>query len=399
MNPWTKLRPECELLLRRFGVPAVGLARINAAGVESLGVLGERKRGSGVAVGKDDRWHIGSCGKSMTATLMARLVERGQLQWDAPVAPLFAAHGIGAHRDFAGLTLRHLLTHRSGMAADPSPAELEASYSSTEPPKLQRAALVREAMLCRPEQEPGEAFCYSNLGYTTAGVLAEAVTGVAWEDLMRREVFSPLGLATAGFGAPGRDQGSNARPAQDNLVQPWGHQAGWWSFTALRPDDAQADNPPLIGPAGTVHLSLPDLARYVAFHVSGGATAPGYLKPETVKVMHTPRRHEPEAFGWFLSPAGCKRDRQAHALARRQQQRLVRGRAHGARGPARAGFRVQCLSGFACRPGRRSDGGAGGNLHWLTQRHGLSGGCVINCRPAVNRFPANRGTSASGSAA
>ena len=161
--------------------------------------------------------------------------------------------------------------------------------------------------MCRPEQEPGEAFCYSNLGYTTAGVLAEAVTGVAWEDLMRREVFSPLGLATAGFGAPGRDQGSNAGPAQDDLVQddlaqPWGHQAGWWSFTALRPDDAQADNPPLIGPAGTVHLSLPDLARYVAFHVSGGATAPGYLRPETVKVMHTPRRHEKEAFGWFLSP-------------------------------------------------------------------------------------------------
>ena len=135
MNPWTKLRPECELLLRRFGVPAVGLARINAAGVESLGVLGERKRGSGVAVGKDDLWHIGSCGKSMTATLMARLVERGQLEWDAPIAPLFAAHGIEAHRDFAGLTLRHLLTHRSGMAADPSPAELEASYSSTEPPR------------------------------------------------------------------------------------------------------------------------------------------------------------------------------------------------------------------------------------------------------------------------
>ena len=299
-----KLQSECEELLRRFGVPAVGLALINAAGVESLGCLGERKRGSSVAVTEHDRWHIGSCGKSMTATLMARLVERGKLEWDAPVAPLLVAHGFEVHPDFAGLTLRHLLTHRSGMAADPSPAELEASYSSTVPPRAQRAALAREAMMRGPEQKPGEGFCYSNIGYTTAGALAEAITGVAWEDLMRREVFSPLGLATAGFGAPGKtskDEIAQDNLVQDDLAQPWGHQGSRWSFSALRPDDAMADNPPLIGPAGTIHLSLPDLARYVAFHVSGGATAPGYLKRETVNVLHTPRRDEEAAFGWFLS--------------------------------------------------------------------------------------------------
>ena len=298
------MKRECEELRRRFGVPAVGLARINAVGVEELCCLGERKRGSGVAVTEHDRWHIGSCGKSMTATLMARLVERGLLEWDAPVGPRFAAHGIKVHSDFAGLTLRHLLTHRSGIAADPSPAELEASYSSTVPPRLQRAALAREAMMRGPEQKPGEAFCYSNLGYTTAGALAEALTGTAWEDLMRREVFPPLSLASAGFGAPGKTSSDNLTQddlKHEDLAQPWGHEAGWWSFSALRPDDAQADNPPLLGPAGTVHLSLPDLARYVAFHVSSGATVPGYLRPETVDVLHTPRRWEKEAFGWFLS--------------------------------------------------------------------------------------------------
>src|SRR3972149_5132112 len=131
MNPWMKLQRECEILLRRFGVPAVGLARIGAVGVDSLGCLGERKQGSGVAVTKDDLWHIGSCGKSMTATLMARLVERGQLHWAAPIAPLFVAYGIDVHPGFAGLTLRQLLTHCSGMPADLSPPELEASYYAT----------------------------------------------------------------------------------------------------------------------------------------------------------------------------------------------------------------------------------------------------------------------------
>jgi len=297
MVPAMKPPPECETLLRRYKVPAVGLARIGAAGAESLCCLGERKQGSGVAVTEHDLWHIGSCGKSMTATLMARLVERGQLQWDAPVAPQFAAHGVKLHPDLAGLTLRHLLAHRSGMATNPSSEDLQASNSSAEPPRAQRAALAQEAMTSRPAQKPGGASGYSNLGYTMAAALAEAVTGMAWEDLMRREVFSPLGLASAGFGAPGRT-------SSDQLAQPWGHQPGFWRFAALRPDDPAADNPPLIGPAGTVHLSLPDFARYLAFHLSSGASAPGYLRKETVDFLHAPRADEKDgAFGWILSRA------------------------------------------------------------------------------------------------
>jgi len=294
------LQGECEVLLRRFGVPAVGLARIGATGVDSLDCLGERKRGSGVAVSNHDLWHIGSCGKSMTATLMARLVERGQLEWEAPIAPLFVAHGIDVHPDFAGLTLRHLLTHCSGLPANPSPAELEASYYSTASPQAQRAALAREAMMRRPARKPGGASDYSNLGYTMAGVLAEAVTGMAWEELMRREVFSPLGLASAGFGPPGKT-------SRSDIAQPWGHQAGFWRFSALRPDDALSDNPPLLGPAGIIHLSLPDLARYIAFHLSSGATAPDFLKQKTVDFLHAPRPDEDGAFGWILSPAEANR--------------------------------------------------------------------------------------------
>jgi hypothetical protein len=48
MSSGMNLRSECEILLRRFGVPAVGLARIGPAGVESLGCLGERKLGAGI---------------------------------------------------------------------------------------------------------------------------------------------------------------------------------------------------------------------------------------------------------------------------------------------------------------------------------------------------------------
>jgi len=298
MSSGTNLRSELEVLLRRFGVPAVGLARIGPAGVESLGCLGERKQGSGIAVTEDDLWHVGSCTKSMTATLMARLVERGELEWDAPIASMFI--GVEVHPDFAGLTLRHLLSHRSGMPTDPSASEVDASFDSEEPLPALRATLAAKAMMQRPTQKPAEAFHYSNLGYVVAGAIAEGVTGMAWEELMRRsEVFSPLGLASASFGAPGKE-------SRAGIVQPWGHQAGMRknTFIPLSPyDDVLADSAPVMGPAGTVHLSLPDLARYVAFHVSRGATAPGYLSPETIDSLHAPLPGEDYALGWFTMTA------------------------------------------------------------------------------------------------
>lgn len=301
------LQRECEVLLRRFGVPAVGLARIGPAGAESLGCLGERKQGSGVAVTEHDLWHIGSCTKSMTATLLARYVERGELEWDAPLAPLFAAYGFDMHPDFADLTLRHLLTHRSGMPVDPSPSAWDACLGYTLPWE-HRAALTGATLMEGPTQKPGEAFCYSNLGYIVAGALLETVTGTAWEELMRRDFFSPLGLATADFGAPGKaSRGALARLwGRDVITQPWGHLAGLQkgTFTELHPDDELADvPPPFYGPAGTVHLSLPDFARYVAFHVSRGASAPGYLAPETVDSLHAPLPGEDDALGWFTAPA------------------------------------------------------------------------------------------------
>lgn len=291
------LTSECEALLRRFDVPAVGLARIGPAGVEALGCLGERRQGSGIAVTNRDQWHIGSCTKSMTATMMARLVERGDLEWDAPLAPMFS--GVEVHSDFAGLTLRHLLSHRSGMPTDPSPSEVEASFDSEEPLPALRAAIAAEAITQGPTQKPGELFHYSNLGYVVAGAIAEGVTGLAWEELMEREVFSPLGLASAGFGAPGKE-------SRAEITQPWGHQAGTRTSTLveLPPyDDVRADSAPVMGPAGTVHLSLPDLASYVAFHVSRGATAPGYLRPKTVDSLHAPLPGEDYALGWFTMTA------------------------------------------------------------------------------------------------
>jgi CubicO group peptidase (beta-lactamase class C family) len=306
------LRPHCDQLLRQYGLPAIGLARISPRGIEGLNCLGERKFGSGIAVTDHDLWHIGSCTKSMTATMIARLVERGLFDWDLPIAPLFINGNAPVHPGFGDLTLRHLLTHRSGMPRDPEGASVNACYDSGQSLRVQRDLIAREAMLQGPLTRPGEVFSYSNLGYLVAGMVVEGLAGAAWEDLMRREVFSPLGLASAGFGAPGcKPTGAlggllgggilGGLLGQSNVSQPWGHQPcnGPEIFTDVPPfDPGTSDNKPVTGPAGTIHLSLPDLCRYVAFHASRGATAAGYLRTETVDFLHTSLPGEDYALGW-----------------------------------------------------------------------------------------------------
>src|SRR5205823_7170318 len=77
---------------------------------------GERKKGSGVPIELGDRWHLGSITKSITATMIARLVESGQMQWTDTVGERFPDASI--HEDWKSVTLQQLLTHTSGAPAN-----------------------------------------------------------------------------------------------------------------------------------------------------------------------------------------------------------------------------------------------------------------------------------------
>jgi CubicO group peptidase (beta-lactamase class C family) len=103
----------------------------------------------------------------------------------------------------------------------------------------------------RSERSRGE-HLYSNGGYIVAGAMLEALTGQTWETLMEQELFQPLGITTAGFGAPGTSA------VRD---QPWGHLRSGGTWTPLSPGPG-ADNPAAIGPAGTVHIALSDITLY-----------------------------------------------------------------------------------------------------------------------------------------
>ncbi len=139
---------------------------------------------------------------------------------------------------------------------------------------------IVERLVPMPLQSPpGEHFAYAKLGYVLAGAIAERLYASTWEQLVAARIFDPLGLATAGFGP----QASLGR-----IDAPLGHRPlpdGTLKAMLAGPN---GDNPEMIGPAGTVHLSILDFAKWAGWNAGEGKRGPALVKPDTLRKLHTP---------------------------------------------------------------------------------------------------------------
>ena len=155
----------------------VGLAaRVMVDGqVMASAADGERKKGSGVPNDLGDRWHLGSITKSITATMIARLVESGQMQWSDSIGGRFSELSI--HEDWKPVTLRQLLTHTACAPANFSFwVRLIRPSLGPECTRKRREA-VMHVIAQKPAHPRGEKYAYSNVGFTIAGAMAETATG------------------------------------------------------------------------------------------------------------------------------------------------------------------------------------------------------------------------------
>lgn len=253
--------------------------------VEAAAAHGERKKGSGVPLEIGDRWHLGGITKAITATMIARLVESGQMQWSDTIGEIFPEALV--HEDWKPVTLRQLLTDTAGAPAN-FPKDVWRKRPPLGPECTQaRREAVLNVIADQPAYPPGKKYAYSNVGYTIAGAMAEKVTGATWDDLVKREVFEPLGITEAGYGPP--------KSADETLEQPRGHRAVLAGKVSV---DDEADNTPIMGPAGTVHMTLQNLCTFAREHMLGQFGAGKLLSAETYKLLHTPELNQ-YACGWI----------------------------------------------------------------------------------------------------
>ena len=268
---------------RASSMPAMAAAVVTRDSVVFLDAQGVRKLGDPTPVTRDDRFHLGSNTKAMTAGLVGLLVDEGKLTWTATLAELFPELATRMRPEYRGVTLRDLLTHHGGIVRDAS-----GTFGQTTG-RAQRARFVEWVLTQRPAVPRGT-LAYSNAGYILLGAIVERVTGEDFDSVLVRRLLAPLGITTAGFGpmaTPGR------------VDQPLSH--GNFAFRGVRPvePNEKADYPPLYDPAGRMHLSIRDFASWtqtILRAVSGGASP---WKPATVHDLFTPPvPSDSIAMGW-----------------------------------------------------------------------------------------------------
>ena len=279
-------------------LPAVAaLVQIDGK-LEGEAALGLRALGHPEKATTNDRWHIGSDTKAFTATLIARLVEQGVMHFDDTLATSFPAFAEAMDPAYRDVTVTQLLSHTAGLPPLTDDKELPpflAVIKSANGVKAQREAIARKYLTMPPASKAGD-FAYSNLGFIIAGAIAEAHTGKTWEELIREQIFAPLGIKNAGFGPPG---------SPGKVDQPWGHKEEAGKLVPLDPASADADNPPALGPAGTINIALKDWLLFAQDQLDGAHGHGKLLKPETYRKLQTPVTGN-YALGWgvLLGPDG-----------------------------------------------------------------------------------------------
>lgn len=267
--------------------PAIGALAVSCAGGIETAQLGQARSDAPSPLAADARFNIGSNAKSMLATLAAVFVADGHLDWDTTVADILTVEAGTLDPHLRNATLAQLLSHRSGLAAYSSGAELSALHPEGDSPQAQRldAAL---SMLREPATyEPGSRFLYSNAGYVVVGAMLERVGGASVEELMEARVFRPLGMRDARFG--------DAHPGETG--QPLGHYISEGALTVYLDNDPVI--PLFLRPAGDVSLSLDDYGLYLREHLCGlQASATRLLDPALIEYLHAPQGEENASLGW-----------------------------------------------------------------------------------------------------
>ena len=280
-----------EEIREESGLPALVAVAVRNGELLASGASGVRAIGREDPVRVDDPFHLGSCSKAMTSTVVASLIEQGDLGWDLSVESAFPDLAAELHPGYLGVTIEQLLSHRGGIAerTDPKVSELLRQILEIPgSPREQRRGFVRTVMSRKPTRQPGTSTEYSNFGYMIAAAMVEEISDRSFEELIVEELFEPLKMKSAGVGSP---------PGDDHPV---GHQREGDAYVAL-PPGPDGILPSSMTPAGLLHCNLTDWAIFVSEHLAGQNGVDGLISAESYQRLHTPVDGASYVCGWGVA--------------------------------------------------------------------------------------------------
>jgi CubicO group peptidase (beta-lactamase class C family) len=229
---------------RRTRAPGLAWGLVRDGKLSASGGIGTLRIGADVPPDADSVFRIASMTKSFTGAALMRLVARGRVRLDDPVAALLPeiAHWRGPSADGPPLTLRHLVSQESGLPTDDPWADRHMDLS-----REAMDALLAEGALFG--FTPGTAFEYSNLGWALVGRAIERAGGQRVQDVVEESFLRPLGMETTTW----------TRPPDRPIAEPYRLQDGAWKHEGEPIGDGE------IAPMGGLWSSVRDLATWVGF--------------------------------------------------------------------------------------------------------------------------------------
>ena len=288
--------------MKEAKVPGLAAAVVRNGKVIWTGAYGWANREQKIPVINDTLFQIASVSKPVTACAVMQLVEQGKLSLDADVNEALPFPVRNPKHPKVPITLKHLLTHTSGIRDNwnlledtwvkngdfPKPlGESLAAY-------LQPKGEYYSAKKSFYQWAPGTKSQYSNVGVALAAYLAETKVKTPFETLCQKGIFEPLGMQGSSFRLKGMDQAKIAMPygfkKKTGTFKPLGHH-GYLDF-----------------PSGTLRVTAPHLARFLlSFIGDGQLDGTRILKAETVREMRKipfPKADSKQGLVWYFDKLG-----------------------------------------------------------------------------------------------
>lgn len=272
-------------LMARDQIPGVAVGVVERSRLVFARGFGYRDVDDHLPVTPDTLFPLGSCSKAFTATAIALLADEGKIALDAAVRTYLPDFALADPAASATLTTRDLLTHRSGL-----PRHDFFWYQAP----FSREELYARLRFLEPKGPPHTRWGYNSLMYVVAGRIVEKVSGQSWESFVQARILSPLKMR-------------RTRLSAEEMAADLDHASPYAMHEGRVREIPMLKRLSAIAPAGAVHASVRDLARWLAFHAT---RSPALLTERAWRELHRPQvempaRDQPEAqhpyyaLGWI----------------------------------------------------------------------------------------------------
>lgn len=277
-----KLSAFIENERRDKDLPAISVALVDDQKTVWAAGFGEADPQAALPATASTIYRVGSVSKLFTDLAVMQLVERGELDLDAPITDYIPEFELGdpiSPEVEAGPppTLRQLMSHRAGIVREPPVGHY---FDDTEPSLAETVASMNGTPII---YAPGSRVKYSNAGIATVGYVLERTQGMPFTDYVKEAVLSPLGMDQSAF-------------APDAAVREGLAKAGMWGYDGR---DFPAPTFELgMAPAGSMYAPVTDLGRFMSAVFAGGVGTEGRVVADTTLAeMLRPQFGENSGFG------------------------------------------------------------------------------------------------------